>query len=552
MIKEYKTSYIAFLFSLSVFILLVNSCTTSPESKISTKKPFEYTETNAKEQNYIDTNEISRAAHDYVIRGSSYELQYRYAEAILEYQDALKFDSASSIYFALGKCYKELKKYDLAVEYANKSITKDSTFVPSYDLLSDIYMLQMKFTEAINICRTLLTLQPNKFRQFRLARLLEYQDIKEATKIYLKILDDGDNDVRVLGRLSDIYEKTRDTVKLIGILEKLHDVIPEKYEVSYDLLDAYLISRNYPKAFELLNNLDNTIPSSEIGRYYGNFGNEILLDTTKNADKQINAFMSKIDNRFYFDWRMQILGAYLSERIKDTVSSDKFLRHSLDIGDSIPEVSLAVSSIYIQRGKNSEAIELLNRNEAKFDKIYRFPLYLGHANTNLGNYQEALNAYYRVLKIDANQLEAWTQIGLIYDRTNKFDSCEIAYEKALSLDRLNPLINNNYAYSLTVRGKDIERAQAMIRVALDKDPNNSSYLDTYGWIQYNLENYDKALEYTLKSISAGEVGAEVYEHLGYIYLKLGMSNKAIESWRKSLDLGPENQKLMDELKKITK
>ena len=35
----------------------------------------------------------------------------------------------------------------------------------------------------------------------------------------------------------------------------------------------------------------------------------------------------------------------------------------------------------------------------------------------------------------------------------------------------------------------------MVTIALDADSLNSSYLDTKGWIYYQLEEYDKAQEY---------------------------------------------------------
>jgi tetratricopeptide (TPR) repeat protein len=484
-----------------------------------------------------------------VIRGSSFEQQFRYADAILEYQDALKYDSSSTILYAIGKCYKELKKYDLATEFAVRSVRKDSTFIPSMELLADVYMMQMKIPESIDICRKLLAVEPNSARKFRLARLLEYQDSKEAVSIYEKMLEDNSDDVKVLSRLSDIFERTRDTVKLTNVLEKLFKTLPEKSEVSYDLLDVYLLSRNYTKAFELLNVLDNTMPSSELGKYYGNFGNELLSDSNKIVDNNIKSFLERIDNRFYFDWRIQLMGAYLSVRVKDSLGTEKFMRHSLDIADSIPDVPLAVGSIYMQNGNFESALQLFKRYEEKYNTEVRFPLYIGHSYVQLNDYQNALNSYYKALAINDNQLDAWTQLGLIYDRTKQYDSCDISYEKALSIDRTNALVNNNYAYSLSVRDKDIERALEMIKVAIYKDPNNSSYLDTYGWILYKLKNYSQALDYTLMSMQFGEAGAEVYEHLGYIYMELGDKNKAKESWERSLKLEPDNTKLIEELKK---
>ena len=59
------------------------------------------------QNNYVelDTSRINDLAVDLVISGSTLQQQNKFAESILEFQQALKYDSSASILFAISKSY---------------------------------------------------------------------------------------------------------------------------------------------------------------------------------------------------------------------------------------------------------------------------------------------------------------------------------------------------------------------------------------------------------------------------------------------------------------
>ena len=89
-------------------------------------------------------------------------------------------------------------------------------------------------------------------------------------------------------------------------------------------------------------------------------------------------------------------------------------------------------------------------------------------------------------------------------------------------------------------------ALEMIKIAMEADSSNSSYLDTYGWIFFKLGEYDKAYYYIKKAIDIdGETNAVVLEHLGDV---LGNDwAKAVEYWKKALDLDSSNESLINKV-----
>ena len=93
----------------------------------------------------------------------------------------------------------------------------------------------------------------------------------------------------------------------------------------------------------------------------------------------------------------------------------------------------------------------------------------------------------------------------------------------------------------------------MIRQALSEQPENPSFLLTYGRLQVVLHQYSQAIGSLQKSIEKGNPGYEAYYQLGLAYLGLGDATKAREAFELAVQTDPaagagarqELQKLSD-------
>ena len=74
----------------------------------------------------------------------------------------------------------------------------------------------------------------------------------------------------------------------------------------------------------------------------------------------------------------------------------------------------------------------------------------------------------------------------------KFEESDSLYEGALRLDPNNHLILNNYGYSLSERGLQLDRSMEMSKKAVEQQPENQSYLDTFGLIYLKLGNFSES------------------------------------------------------------
>ncbi len=84
----------------------------------------------------------------------------------------------------------------------------------------------------------------------------------------------------------------------------------------------------------------------------------------------------------------------------------------------------------------------------------------------------------------------------------------------------------------------------MSKKTIEKEPNNSTYLDTYAWILFQNEEYENALGYIGKAyINGGKDSAEINDHYGDILFKNGREEEAIQYWEKSKSLGKKSDEL---------
>ena len=127
---------------------------------------------------------------------------------------------------------------------------------------------------------------------------------------------------------------------------------------------------------------------------------------------------------------------------------------------------------------------------------------------------------------------------------------EEVYEEAPDL----PSVNNDLGYLYADQGKNLEKAEKMIRKALAAEPENAAYLDSMGWVLYKLGKYEEAVTHLEKAASK-PFGQDptILDHLADCYDKLAKKDKAKELWKKALESGRKeknpDKKLLETIEK---
>lgn len=136
-------------------------------------------------------------------------------------------------------------------------------------------------------------------------------------------------------------------------------------------------------------------------------------------------------------------------------------------------------------------------------------------NAMMKNNKQAIYEIERYLDIDPDNYQFQVFRMQLYEQTHQPPEKMVpAYEAVLRMDSRNIVVMNNLAWNLCLLGKNLMQAEELSRITIMREPSNPIYLDTYGWIMYQLGDCQSALFYLERAIenSGEKVEKEIETH----------------------------------------
>ena len=516
------------------------------------------------------------------VDGSVFEMKGDLPKAILEYQDALRFDQDPAIYYSLSKCYSQLSKHSLAIENAREAVRLSPEQLTYRRNLADVLAAAFEFDAAATQFEELIKRDSSQVEVwYSLARIYQSRKPLRALEVYEHIIDRFGPDWDVLLQIADLnnrmgkFDKAADALREMTLLDPsnkdlkktlaqtyaragnfdaalkvyddLRDLHPDDLEVQAEVAGLYLARGDYARAakeFDPVLSRDSVSVEVKVHvgeMYFAQMGKDsTLAPITRSIFERIAATHPD-------DWRaFWFLGAIGSITHDDSLSVRNFKRVT-ELASWNPDAWVYLSGVFLGKNNFSEVAHILESAVKILPDDFRVNFFLGLSYSRLNRNVDAVRVLEHARQLNPKDLDAIAQLALVYDTMRRFEDSDGLYEEALKIDPENHLVLNNYAYSLAERGLQIERALEMSRKAVDLQPENASYLDTIGWIFFRLGRYTEAETYVKKAISKGEVNAVVYEHLGDIYFRMNQKDLAIEHWNMALKLDEQNAQLRDKI-----
>lgn len=175
---------------------------------------------------------------------------------------------------------------------------------------------------------------------------------------------------------------------------------------------------------------------------------------------------------------------------------------------------------------------------------------LGYAYRKLDDLPHELLAYRTGItksKDDNVRIKLLFSLGAAYEQGKMIDSAIVTFEKILSIAPEHHQAMNYLGYMLVDKGEQLSYAKQLIEKALKIEPNNAAYLDSYGWLFYQLKKYKQAVKH-LKIAAELQEDSVIYEHLGDAYNAKGDLTQAMNWWEKALKLNPDNEAIINKMK----
>lgn len=166
-------------------------------------------------------------------------------------------------------------------------------------------------------------------------------------------------------------------------------------------------------------------------------------------------------------------------------------------------------------------------------------------------HQEVFNLLNDGLKKLPDYPELLYDRALAADKLGKFNILEEDLRKLIQLRPDNPHAYNALGYSYADRGKHLPEALNLIKRALELSPEDPYIMDSLGWVYYRMGNIAEGLNY-LNLAFAAKPDPEIAAHLGEVLWIQGAKEDAKNIWRAALEKDPDNDVLLETLKRLTK
>ncbi len=523
-----------------------------------------------------------RRALGHFVDGSVYEAKGDYAKAILEYQDALRYDRDPAIYFALSKNFAVLGKNALAIEAAREAVQRAPGEMTYRKNLADIYAGAFELDAAAEQFEEIIKRDSSQMDAwYNLARIYQVRKPLRSLEVYEQILQRFGPDWDVLLQTAEIYnkmgkfDKSAEALRQMGTIDPanralqenlaqayiragkfdealavyggLRERFPEDLGLRAEVAGVYLAQGEYPRAateFESILSRDSVSVEVKlhIGEmYFGQMGKDsTLAPLTRTIFERIAATHPA-------DWRAYWFLGAVGTLMRDDSLAVRNFKKVTELASWNADAWVYLSSVFLGKNNFAEVARVLETALKVLPDDFRVNFFLGISYSRLGRNIDAARVLEKARQLNPRDVDAIAQLALVYDGMKKFEESDALYEEAIRIDATNHLVLNNYAYSLAERGTQLERALTFARKAVETEPDNPSYLDTIGWIYYRLGQFVEAERYVKQAISKGEVSAVVYEHLGDIYYRMNQKDLAMEHWQMALKLDEANAALREKI-----
>lgn len=237
------------------------------------------------------------------------------------------------------------------------------------------------------------------------------------------------------------------------------------------------------------------------------------------------------------------IGRLVSFLLSDLGQTDDAIAVARDVaqkGGGDPRNVAALCFLLAKAGHKDEALAAARDALAKDEANPELNTLLGDTLQQLGKDEEAVKHFEEVQRRFADNDEISLKVGLRLSaalvKLDQVGRGERILEQLLEKFPEDPTLNNDLGYLYADQGKELEKAEKMIRLAIQDDPDNTSYLDSLGWVLFKRGKLEESLPYMEKAVanfSGSEGDATLLDHLGDVYFQLKQFDKAREIWKRA-------------------
>ena len=457
-----------------------------------------------------------RIAHDYAKRGDV-------ATGIDVLKDLAKIrPNEAPAYLNLAYLYfKQLKKPELALKYAERAVQVDPKNFVGYETLFEVYLALSRKKEAQAVllkARKLESKDPNFWISLADLSIQLYSEghnnfpaskFGEIDLLLKKAATFAGNDGTSYAKIADDYVLIDQVASAIPFYLQTLELNKDNADVRYKLAQSFLKTGRRDQAIQCLEEMLKTNPLKfEIYEFLAR-----LYEEGGNKERALANY-----------------------------------QQALLLAPNQPENYLHTAEVQLELKQYDRAINTLVEARRRFD-VPQITYGLAIALSTAKRYADALPIFEAALQEAKSSQEElidgsfYFNYGATAEQAGLLDKAASLLKKSIELDPSKAAQAYNYlGYMWVDRDLNLDEAGSLIKKALEIEPDNGAYRDSLGWFYFKKGDFSKAI---IELIHAAQLitppDPVVYEHIGDTYRALGNMPQAIAYWQKALNMDPQNQ-----------
>ena len=222
------------------------------------------------------------------------------------------------------------------------------------------------------------------------------------------------------------------------------------------------------------------------------------------------------------------------------------------VGDYQFDARLRIADMLGLAGQTDEAIKHLDamlkgsQSDASLVRIY---VAKGELLRVARRYEDAMTVFNTALGIVPGNSDLLYARALVAERLGRIDQLEEDLKIILKTEPDNAHALNALGFTLADQTERYEEAYVYLKRAIEIMPDDPAIIDSLGWVQYRMGNYDEAIRLLRTALSRFD-DAEIAAHLGEVLWVSGNEQEARGIWQKALKKSPDDPALLKVMQRL--
>ena len=420
-----------------------------------------------------------------------------FPQAIDVLKDAIKANpNNAEPYQQLAFIYtRYLKRTDQAIDYANRAIALNPGDVEGYQRLVEIELAagqERRALEALDRALKVHSSDPNFW--IRLGKLYvailfksdsqpKPDELKKTNEVFKRAAENSGDDPGILKDVADYYAASQQLKEAIPLYLRVLELQPDDANAREKLATGFVLTNQRDKAVEMLEQIIKEHPE----KYQPYDLLAQVLDEEARSLQRANR-IEEAKAKF-----AKVAANYEQSLLINPNHAGTYVRLAeLLLGTLTrpgPRSEIAGRSPAQIPGRTGDSLlpgDRATRSKAK-------PASGGHVSRRRCTKRNSKKT------TDFVNAKFYFNYGAAAEQAGLYDKAADLLRKSIALDPENSAEASNYlGYMWADHNMNLDEAETMIRRALQSEPNNASYLDSLGWVEFRKGQFDRALDNLLQ------------------------------------------------------